>query len=164
MRGRGAEPDARAHQALGFRMLHALGDEVVAEIPAGVVTRRSADGRFAGLFFHYPPEEPQTVPASFGTRDVADATLALGSPLAIELTLTGLRPGARLTLEVLDDQRGDAMAARRSLASPRPGGRAPGGRPVRVSSMASGLPSASVASATSRVPNDAGTVCGSSGG
>src|SRR5659263_589791 len=164
MRGRGAEPDARAHQALGFRMLHALGDEVVAEIPAGVVTRRSADGRFAGLFFHYPPEEPQTVPASFGTRDVADATLALGSPLAIELTLTGLPPGAR------PPGRGEASERRAAIASPRWSSRtssvsrAPGRRPVRVSSMASGLPSASVASATSRVPNDAGTVCGSSGG
>jgi xylan 1,4-beta-xylosidase len=102
-----------------FRMLHALGDELVAEIPTGVVTRRGADGRVAGLFFHYPPEEAQTVPGSFDTRDVADATLALGSPLDIELTLTGLRPGARLTLEVLDDQHGDAMAAWRSLGSPR---------------------------------------------
>src|SRR5659263_604161 len=121
MRGRGAEPDARAHQALGFRMLHALGDEVVAEIPAGVVTRRSADGRFAGLFFHYPPEEPQTVPASFGTRDVADATLALGSPLAIELTLTGLRPGARPTLEVRDDHRVAALVAEALERQPRTG-------------------------------------------
>jgi xylan 1,4-beta-xylosidase len=84
----------------GFRRLHVLGDGLVAEIPAGVVTRRSTDGRVAGLFFHYPPEEPQTVPASFGARDDADADGVLVvrttlRPWAVASLVEELAPGSR---------------------------------------------------------------------
>jgi hypothetical protein len=84
----------------GFRRLHVLGDGLVAEIPAGVVTRRSTDGRVAGLFFHYPPEEPQTVPASFGARDDADADGVLEvrttlRPWAVASLVEALAPGSR---------------------------------------------------------------------
>jgi xylan 1,4-beta-xylosidase len=59
------------------------------------------------------------VPDSRDTPSVADATAALGSPGTLDITLTGLSPGARFTLETLDAGHGNAVAAWRAMGSPQ---------------------------------------------
>lgn len=63
-----------------YRMLSALGDELLARGSGGIITRESATGKIAGLFYHYPPEMTFSAPASFDTAEVAEKTLALGGP------------------------------------------------------------------------------------
>jgi xylan 1,4-beta-xylosidase len=101
-----------------YRMMNALGDRLVARTDGGVVTRHSAGGRIAALAYHYPPEEPRSVPASFDTREVARATQSTGKPRWLELVVTGVRPGARFEVEVLDAGHGDAIEAWRRLGEP----------------------------------------------
>jgi xylan 1,4-beta-xylosidase len=105
-----------------YRFLHLLGDEILERVPGAVVTRRS--GKLSALAYHYPPEEPRTVPDSRDTPSIADATAALGTPDTLDITLTGLSPGARFTLETLDSEHGNAVAAWRAMGSPQPPDRA----------------------------------------
>jgi len=101
-----------------YRMLHALGDRLLARTDGAVLTRESGTGRIAALAYHYPEEEPRSVPASFDSRDPARATQAKGAPRRLELTVTGLAPGTRFAVEVLDAEHGDAIGAWRALGEP----------------------------------------------
>lgn len=101
-----------------YRMLHALGDEMLASAPGVAVTRHRATGRLTALAYHYPAEMPLTVPG--GSRKVARATENTGTPAAFSLDLTGLKPGARLLVETLDAGHGHAVAAWEAMGSPEP--------------------------------------------
>ncbi|GIH14306.1 GH39 family glycosyl hydrolase [Rugosimonospora africana] len=101
-----------------YRMLHALGDRLLARTDGAVITRDSASGRISALAYHYPAEEPRTVPASLDGRDVARSTQAKGSPRHLCLTVAGMAPGTRLELEVLDADHGDAIGAWRAMGEP----------------------------------------------
>lgn len=103
-----------------YRFLNALGDELLHQGPAGVVTRDSKTRKLAALAYHYPPEVPQAAPASFDARDVADRTLAAGKPEALVIELTGLRPGASVIVETLDRDHGNALATWRAMGEPEP--------------------------------------------
>ena len=91
-----------------YRMLNALGDRLVHREEGLVITRHGTG--VAALAVHYPDEVALSVPASFGTRAVADRTLAAGKPRALRLRITGLTPGERYALEVVDAENGWAMA------------------------------------------------------
>jgi xylan 1,4-beta-xylosidase len=101
-----------------YRFLAALGDELVKRGPGGAITRHSATGRMTALLFHYPPEMPLSVPASFDTVDQAERTLALGSPETLRVEWTGLRPHARVRVETLDRRNGNARQVWESLGQP----------------------------------------------
>ncbi|MFZ4895426.1 GH39 family glycosyl hydrolase [Plantibacter sp. Mn2098] len=101
-----------------YRMLAALGDELVHQQDGTTVTRFSASGEVAAIVTHYPPEVRLSVPASFDTRDVADRTLATGRDEPLDVVLHGLRPGAVYTLEVLDPDHGSAMREWERLGFP----------------------------------------------
>jgi xylan 1,4-beta-xylosidase len=101
-----------------YRFLAALGDEALLRAPAGVVTRDSRTGKLAALAFHYPPEMPLSVPASFDVPDVALRTLALGQPGSVSVTLTGLEPYAPLSVETLDRSHGNARAVWEDMGQP----------------------------------------------
>jgi xylan 1,4-beta-xylosidase len=101
-----------------YRMLHALGDRLLEQADGLVVTRHSATGRVAALAYHYPPEMPKSVPASFEDRSVAEATEATGSPRDLDLVVDGLAPGARFAVERLDSAHGNALATWAGLGSP----------------------------------------------
>ena len=103
-----------------YRFLAALGDEVITRAPGGIVTRHRATGKLSALAYHYPPEMPLTVPASFDTRDKAEQTLALGQRDTLGIALSGLAPGASLLIETLTRSAGDMMTAWKSLGSPEP--------------------------------------------
>lgn len=101
-----------------YRFLAALGDERLAQSPGGVVTRYRSTGKLAALFYHYPPQMPLTVPASFDSPAKAEETLALGKPENLSVTLTGLRPGAPLVIETLGKEAGNTINAWRALGAP----------------------------------------------
>jgi xylan 1,4-beta-xylosidase len=101
-----------------YRFMNALGDELLGKFPGGVVTRCSNTKELSAIAYHYPPEMPQTVLASFDLRDKAYETLALGRPEHLNVELTGLKPGAKILVETLDKQNGNAMDAWESLGKP----------------------------------------------
>ncbi|MFE9252437.1 beta-xylosidase [Streptomyces sp. NPDC007088] len=101
-----------------YRMLHALGDELLGRGEDHVVSRHSANGRVTALVHHYPAEETKSVPASFDGRETAEATQGKGHPRPLRLRLEALAPGAPFRVEVLDSGHGDVLAAWRALGSP----------------------------------------------
>ena len=100
-----------------YRMLNALGDQLIHRESGLVVTRRGHD--VAALAVHYPPELTLTVPASFDTRAVADNTLATGHPHPLHLRITALPPGAHYTLEIVDADHGWALPEWTRRGQPR---------------------------------------------
>lgn len=101
-----------------YRFMNALGDERLGKFPGGIVTRDSKTRKLSALAYHYPAEMPQTVPASFDSRAQAYATLALGQPEPLHVEFTGLKPGAKVLVETLDRQNGNALAAWEELGQP----------------------------------------------
>ena len=101
-----------------YRMLGMLGDRLLARTDGAVVTRDADSGRITALAYHYPAEEPKSVPASFDSREVAVATQAKGRPRALRLGVEALPAGARFEVEVLDAEHGDAVGAWRELGEP----------------------------------------------
>ena len=102
-----------------YRFLAALGDELLHRGPAGAVTRDSGTGKLAALVFHYPPEMPLSVPASFDAPDKALQTLALGQQTDVTVTWTGLEPHAPVLLETLDREHGNARAVWEAMGEPQ---------------------------------------------
>ncbi|MFJ4413366.1 beta-xylosidase [Streptomyces sp. NPDC088925] len=101
-----------------YRMLHRLGDELLGRGEDHVLTREAASGRLTALAYHYPVEEPRSVPASFDSRDLAEATEAKGTPRTLAIELEGVAPGAPFQVEILDSAHGNAIGAWRALGSP----------------------------------------------
>ena len=101
-----------------YRFMNLLGDELLEKCSAGVVTRCSKTKKLSALAYHYPPEMPQTVLASFETRDKASETLALGKLEQLSIELTGLKPGAKILVETLDKQNGNALAVWETMGKP----------------------------------------------
>lgn len=101
-----------------YRFLNLLGDELIGRFPAGVVARCGKTKKISLLAFHYPTEMKQTVPASFGSRDQACETLALGKSEMLNVELTDLKPGSKIIVETLDKQNGNALAVWESLGKP----------------------------------------------
>ncbi len=103
-----------------YRLLNTLGNEVLAHTKSGIITRNSENGKISALAYHYPPEVMQTIPGSYENRDIAEATLATGSPEEFILQLEGLEPDSEFVLEVVDQEHGDAMSAWKKMGSPEP--------------------------------------------
>lgn len=101
-----------------YRMLAALGNELLHQKPGAVVTRHSATGAVTTLLSHYPAEVTLTVPASFDTREVAERTLATGSPEHLSIRIAGLAPNQPYQLEVVDVQHGNTLSEWQRLGSP----------------------------------------------
>ncbi|MFD4603798.1 beta-xylosidase [Streptomyces sp. NPDC058464] len=103
-----------------YRMMHQLGDQLLERTEGAVATRDSATGALSVLAYHYPPEVWLAPPGSFGGRETVEGLLATGAPRRLRAELTGLRPGASVTVEILDAAHGNAMAAWAGLGSPEP--------------------------------------------
>jgi len=103
-----------------YRFLATLGDRCLEQRIGGVVTRHSETGEVAALAYHYPPEMPLTVPASFETRGKAEETLALGRPESLWIELYGLHPYETVILETLALGAGDAVTAWKRMGQPDP--------------------------------------------
>lgn len=102
-----------------YRLLHALGDEVISCQDDHVVTRRSSDRGLSVLAWHYPPEVQETAPMC-STIAEADAVLNTGRPETIRIKLSDLPAGAAFCLETLDRENGFALKAWQAMGSPEP--------------------------------------------
>ncbi|WP_205857826.1 GH39 family glycosyl hydrolase [Phytoactinopolyspora endophytica] len=101
-----------------YRMLHQLGDRLIAQVPGIVATKHSGSGRCSLLAYHYPPQMSRAVPASVGDRATAEATLTTGAPRRLSVTVDGLAPGASVGLERLTVQDGNALAVWKEMGAP----------------------------------------------
>ena len=125
-----------------YRFLHALGDELLAPRPGRRRDPPPATGKLTALAYHYPPEMPLSVPASFDdARQAPRRRWRRAARQTLASHLTGLRPGAPFAVETLEPRHGNALAAWQAMGSPSlrrgsrrrasPGGRGPRGwRPV----------------------------------
>ncbi|WP_217574377.1 beta-xylosidase [Streptomyces sp. GbtcB7] len=103
-----------------YRMLNQLGDELLIQTEGAAVTRHRASGSLSALAYHYPAEVTQAPPGSFDGRSVAQDVLATGSPRRLRIELTGLSPRSSVTIETLDAEQGNAIAAWHAMGAPEP--------------------------------------------
>lgn len=101
-----------------YRFMSALGDHLLARTKNGVITRHGQTQNVTGLFYNYPDEVTQSVPASFNTRDVADAILAQGTSRTITVNITDLPANTDYQIEIVDKDHGNAMAKYQALGYP----------------------------------------------
>ena len=99
-----------------YRMLNALGDELLYNADPVVVTRRG--GKVAALAYAYPKEYESHVPS---VRDLGKCMEA--SHTELDLVITGLAPFASFELETLDDSHGNAVKAWQAMGRPHSPGR-----------------------------------------
>lgn len=104
----------------GYRMLNQLGDEILIKEDGLAVTRHSKTGKVSAILYHYPVEVIAAVPGSKGSRDIAEKTLATGSPRKFILNLTDLKPIASFQIEILDQEHGFALKEWQKIGSPEP--------------------------------------------
>ena len=104
----------------GYRMLNQLGDEILKKEDGLAVTRHSITGKVTAILYHYPAEIIAAVPGSKGSRDIAEKTLAAGSPKKFTLELTDLRPNALFEIEILDQEHGFSLKEWQKMGSPEP--------------------------------------------
>jgi xylan 1,4-beta-xylosidase len=100
-------------------MMNELGDQMLAQVPGGIVTRFSEDGRIAIMAYNYPPEMKVSLPVS-NTLEAADAIDNSGSARDFRMDISHLPAGASFVVETLDKQNGDAVAAWESMGRPEP--------------------------------------------
>ncbi|WP_344737635.1 GH39 family glycosyl hydrolase [Microbacterium awajiense] len=101
-----------------YRFLSTLGDELLVHTDAGVLTRDSATGALVAVVYNYPAEVARSVPASFDTRDLADAIQATGDSRDVQLDVAGVAAGTRFRVETLSPSSGNAIAAWDALGAP----------------------------------------------
>jgi xylan 1,4-beta-xylosidase len=102
-----------------YRMMNELGDQILAQVPGGIVTRFSKSGLISAVAYNYPSEMKASLPVST-TLQAADAIDGSGSARPFTLDLTHLPPGASFLIETLDQQHGDAVAAWEAMGKPEP--------------------------------------------
>jgi len=103
----------------GYRFLNRLGDEKLASTTGGMVTRHKNSGMVTAIAYNYPPEITAALPKTPDV-DEMDKLMATGSPRKLTLTLTGLPPGAVFSVEVLDLEHGNPVAAWEKMGRPEP--------------------------------------------
>jgi xylan 1,4-beta-xylosidase len=102
-----------------YRMLNALGDEVIARGPAGIVSRHSSSGKITALAYLYPPEVRESL-RSAGSMEAAKEVEEMGHTMPLSIELKNLPEGAEFSIETLDQSHGYALALYRSMGMPNP--------------------------------------------
>jgi xylan 1,4-beta-xylosidase len=100
-----------------YRYLNALGDELLQAAPGGVISRRKNSGRVVVLAYNCPPEQTLGLPRSESLA-AADELSHRGSPRALSINLSGLRPGGQILIEMLQFDHGNATEAWERMGSP----------------------------------------------
>lgn len=97
-----------------YRMLHQLGDEKIYYADPLFVSRSSRSGKVTAVAFNYPAEYEETVPSARNFNNYMEA-----SGKDLNFTLTNLKPGATLEVELLDNKHGNVHEAYKEIGSPR---------------------------------------------
>jgi xylan 1,4-beta-xylosidase len=101
-------------------LLNQLGDEMLKKEDGLAITRQSKSGKISAIVYYYPPEVIAAVPVSKGSHDIAEKTLATGSPKPFKIELTNLKPNAMFEIEILDQEHGFAFKDWQRMGSPEP--------------------------------------------
>lgn len=99
-----------------MRMLGRLGEELLLRTDHGVLTRAGA--RVAGVFFNYPDEMGREPVGSAESYAEARTLGSRGSSRRIRHRLTGLEPGTRVEVEILDLEHGNPAERWHRLGEP----------------------------------------------
>jgi xylan 1,4-beta-xylosidase len=102
-----------------YRMMNQLGDQTLAQVPGGIVTRFGKTGRIAAMAYNYPPEMEASLPVS-NTLAAADAIDNSGSARKFIMNVSHVPAGASFAVETLDKEHGDAVAAWEAMGRPEP--------------------------------------------
>lgn len=95
-----------------YRLLHALGDQRLAVQGPALASRRP-DGSFAALVWNLADvTQPGGIPGANPKRDV------VGSAKRLTVTIPDMRPGQRLRVRYVDQDRGSPLPAFRAMGSP----------------------------------------------
>ncbi len=103
----------------GYRFLNRLGDEKLAATTGAIVTRHTDSGRVTAIAYNYPPEITAALPKTPDVEEM-DKLMATGSARKLGLSLTGLPPDAVFSVEVLDLEHGNPVAAWEKMGRPEP--------------------------------------------
>jgi xylan 1,4-beta-xylosidase len=101
----------------GYRLLNALGDELLQQTDGAIVTRDAKSGRMVVLAYNYPVEVPYALPGT-GSLEEADKITETGSARPLSITLSGLPPNAPVLIETLDKKHGNATGAWQAMGQP----------------------------------------------
>ncbi|QHS60920.1 GH39 family glycosyl hydrolase [Chitinophaga agri] len=99
-----------------YRMLNALGDELLYNKDGIIVTRHKATQKITALVYNYPAAL-KTVPP-FGTMTVVEDALKLGEPRDFNFKLININKDARFNVEILDRENGNALHAMKQAGEP----------------------------------------------
>jgi len=100
-----------------YRYLNALGDELLTAAPGGIATRRKSSGRVVLLAYNVPAEQTTAWPVAADLA-AADRLAGQGAPRGLSISLSGLRPGGQILIEVLDVNHGNASEAWERMGAP----------------------------------------------
>jgi xylan 1,4-beta-xylosidase len=103
-----------------YRMLHALGNEILYQDDSLIVTRDVKTRKITALFYHYPSELKTAIQSSVDDAAISDKTLDIGTPREFSLKISGLPMRAAFEIETLDSEYGYAFAAWKAMGSPEP--------------------------------------------
>jgi len=99
-------------------MLARLGDRLLASTEHGVVTRHSATGAVAAVFYNYPEQMGVRPVGSETSYQATRALAALGPDRRVRHTVEGVTPGARFRAETLDWHHGNVAEAWYRMGAP----------------------------------------------
>jgi xylan 1,4-beta-xylosidase len=99
-------------------MLARLGDRLLVEMEHGAITRSSATGDVAAIFYNYPADMGKTGLASRNSYAETRTLAAMGPALRVQHTIEGLTPGTEFAIEILDWDHGNVAEAWHQLGAP----------------------------------------------
>jgi xylan 1,4-beta-xylosidase len=102
-----------------YRFMNELGDEILFQMPGGIVSRDSKTGRIAAVGYNYPPETKVSLPVTT-SQEAADSIDNSGSARDFVLNLDHLPANASFLVETLDKEHGDAITVWEAMGKPEP--------------------------------------------
>lgn len=94
-----------------YRFLNQLGNTELGRGEEYIVTA-DEEGKLTALVYNYADACKDAIPMSiYPDRSVAEGIVEMGEEKDVHFMLTGLHPGSRFLLEVLDETHGNAMGA-----------------------------------------------------
>jgi len=97
-----------------YRMLNALGDEILHKEDGMIVTRHTKTHKITALLFHYPSERKNVVDGN------VQQVLNTGTPRKFNLNINGMKSLVDIQIETLDRNNGFAFPKWKAMGSPEP--------------------------------------------
>ncbi|MBC7886977.1 MAG: hypothetical protein H7Z13_03755 [Ferruginibacter sp.] len=97
-----------------YRMLNALGDELLYKEDGMIVTRHSRSQKITALLFHYPSERKSVVDGN------VEEVLNTGTPRKFILKINDAKPFSNFNIETLNRNNGFAYPKWKAMGSPEP--------------------------------------------